>query len=92
MMEVYNDNVVGIDGLMVGRIDKDSYQMLSGVKGKTTFFTASGDPKKTGFDVPHEIDVPLYVPLVPGSVSDWMVNPAFEAAARRIVWPPQTVH
>jgi hypothetical protein len=81
MMTVYSNNTVSIDGQIVGRIDSDSFQMLTGVRGKTTFFT--GTPGT--YDQPHAIDVPLYVPATSGSVSSWKINPEFEAAARAIV-------
>jgi hypothetical protein len=75
---VYSNKTVSLDGRSVGRIDRDSFQMLSGVKGKTVFFTG----KPGTYDRPHTIDAPLYVPAVPGSVSSWKINPAFEAAVR----------
>lgn len=83
-MTVYSNNLVSIDGTYVGRVDRDSFQMLSGVRGKTTFFTAK-DGDRMNLSVPHDVDAPLYVPAVAGSVSDWNVNPEFEAAVRAIV-------
>lgn len=80
-MEITTNNLVTINGRIVGRVDRDSYQMLSGVRGKTTFYTG----KIGTFDRPHEISVPLYVPKVAGSVSDWMVNPAFVAEVEKFL-------
>lgn len=80
-MEIHTNNLVSINGRYVGRIDKDSYQMRTGIKGKTTFFTG----KIGTFNTPHEIDDPLYVPAVPGSVSDWNLNPDFISAVEEIV-------
>lgn len=81
-MTVYSNNTVGLRGIVVGRVKGDSYQMLSGVRGRTTFYSGVCGT----FDKPHEIDVPLYVPSRPGSVSDWKINPAFEAEVCKIVY------
>lgn len=80
-LTVYADNNVALNGRFVGRVDRDSYRMLSGVRGKTTFFT--GTPGT--YDEPHEMPMPLYVPKVEGSVSDWKVNPEFTAAVRAVM-------
>lgn len=85
-LTIYTNRTVSLDGEYVGRIDRDSYLMPSGYrKGETTFFTASGDLEKTGYDVPHKMNVSLYVPAIPGSRSNWKVNPDFEASVRQIV-------
>jgi hypothetical protein len=84
-MTVYSNKTVSLDGRQVGRIDRDSFQKLTHVQGTTTFYTASGDVLKTGYDTPHIIDDPLYIPSRHGSVSDWKVNPEFVAAVSRIV-------
>jgi hypothetical protein len=84
-MTVYSNKTVFLDGRQVGRIDRDSFQKLTHVQGTTTFYTASGDVLKTGYDTPHIIDAPLYIPSRHGSVSDWKVNPEFVAAVSRIV-------
>jgi hypothetical protein len=83
-MTVYSNNLVSIDDTYVGRVKNDSFQLATGIRGKTTFFTAK-DGDHMDLSVPHEIDVPLHIPSVPGSVSDWKINPAFEAAVRAIV-------
>jgi hypothetical protein len=66
---------------LVGRIDRDSYQMPQGPRGKTTFSTGP----RGAFDRHHEIPVPLYVPAIAGSVSSWQINPNFTAAVAAIV-------
>lgn len=78
---IYSNKTASLDGRSVGRIDRDSYQMTSHIRGKTIFFTGQSGT----YDQPHEIDVPLYVPSRPGSVSDWKINPAFEEAVRKLV-------
>lgn len=80
-MTVYSNKTVSIDGHCIGRIDQDSFQMLTHVRGSTTLFTG----KLGVFDQPNKIDVPLYVPVIPGSVSSWEINPDFENAARQIM-------
>ncbi len=84
-MTVYSDKTVSLDGRQVGRIDRDSYEKRTHNQGVTTFFTASGDVTKTGYDTPHVIAAMLYVPALPGHVSDWIINPEFEAEVARIV-------
>lgn len=73
-------NLVSLDGKCVGRIDRDSFQMPSGARrgGVTTFFTGPFG----SYDQPHTIEAPVYVPRHSGSVSNWTINPAFEAAVR----------
>jgi hypothetical protein len=83
-MIVYSNKTVSLDGRQIGRIDRESYQKMTHVQGQTTFFTASGDLLKTGYDTPHSIGAPLYIPSRPGSVSDWIINPEFEAEVARI--------
>lgn len=80
-MTVFSNKTVSLDGSTIGRINQDSYQMLTHIKGQTTFYTG----KPGTFDKPHVIDVPLYVPATPGSVSSWNVNPEFEAAVRAVM-------
>ena len=80
-MQVFANKTVLLDGKIVGRIDQDSFQMLTHIRGKTVFFT--GEPHN--LNTPHRIDVPLYVPATTGSVSAWKINPDFEAAVRKIV-------
>lgn len=53
----------------VGRIDKDSHQMPSGQRGKSTV-TLKNSKAFTA-------TAPLWVPSVAGSASDWKVNPDF---------------
>lgn len=75
------NNLVSLDNIHVGRIDRDSYHTIFGARGKTTFFTASTDRLTSGYDTPHEIDVPVYV----AGPADWRINPDFEASVREIV-------
>lgn len=80
-LTVYSNNTVSLNGRQVGRIDRDSFQMRTGVRGKTVFFTG----KPGTYDQPHEMDMPLYVPAVEGSVSDWKVNPEFADRVAELV-------
>jgi hypothetical protein len=79
-LQVYADNLISLDGRYVGRIDRDSFAMPSGQRGKTSVRLFD-----TGQNV--AISAPLYVPTRPGSVSDWTLNPEFaeelEAASER---------
>jgi hypothetical protein len=78
---VYTNNLVSLDGTLVGRIDRASYLTSQGTRGKTTFKTASVDRMTSGYDTPHEIGAPLYV----GGPDEWKINPEFEAEVRKII-------
>ena len=79
---IYTNNTVSLDGRYVGRIHRDDANPRHfGDKRPVRFYTASGDLMKTGYDVEHIIDEPLYV----GGPSDWTINPAFEVAIQKIV-------
>lgn len=80
-MTVYSNKTVSLDGLFVGRIDQDSFQMLTHIRGNTTFYT--GEPNN--MNVPHQIDAPLYISAKAGSVTDWVINPEFIAAVKAII-------
>lgn len=83
-LTVYTNNLVGLGGRYVGRVDRDSYLFTgSGERrGKTRFFTKSSEKMHAlEYDVPHEVDAPLYV----GGPSEWTVNPDFEAEVRAVL-------
>lgn len=80
-MIIYTNKTVSLDGQIVGRIDQESFQMLTHVRGQTTFYT--GTPNN--LNIPHKIDPPLYISRKPGSVSDWTINPDFVAAVQAII-------
>ena len=80
-MTVYSNKTVSMGGRFVGRIDQDSFQMLTHIRGNTTFYT--GEPNN--LNIPHQIDAPLYISAKAGSVSDWAINPEFVAAVKAII-------
>lgn len=73
-IKVHADNTITTDkdARPFGKIVQDSYQMASGQRGSTMV-----QVYKTGAEI--KMDAPLYVPAIAGSVSDWKINPEFEA-------------
>ena len=72
-IRVHADNTITLQGKAVpfAKIDRDSYKMKSGQRGKTTVHVYA-----TGSKI--EMTSPLYAPAIEGSVSDWKINPDFQ--------------